>query len=81
MKQNPDLVIRLYDALKRIACYETSERLLRHGEKAYGIPGQEALEYAYDNVLHEAKRAIKGVRRPVSAALVRGAIIPPKPAT
>lgn len=68
-----DLVVRLYDALKRISQYETSERLLRHGEKAYGIPGREALEYAYDNVLQEAKRAIKGLRRPAPSASVRGA--------
>lgn len=56
------LEIKLYAALKRISQYEKPERLHRHAEKAYGIGGEEAIEYAYENVLQEAKAAIKRVR-------------------
>lgn len=63
-----DLEIRLFGALKRIARYETAERLLKHGEAAYGISGREALEMAYENMLEEAKRAVKGIRLPKPAA-------------
>lgn len=56
------LEIKLFDALKRIAAYETPDRLHRHADKAYGIDGAEAIEYAYENVLSEAKHAVKGVR-------------------
>jgi hypothetical protein len=57
-----DLERRLFTALKRITCYETAARLLKHGD--CGLPGPEALEMAYENVLEEAKRAVKGVRMP-----------------
>lgn len=53
-----------YDALKRITQYDNPERLRRRAEKDYGLDGFEAIEMAYENVLAEAKRAIKGKRRP-----------------
>ena len=55
---------KYYDALKRISQYESPERLKRNAEKDYGLEGHEVIEMAYDNVLNEAKRAIKGMRRP-----------------
>lgn len=55
---------RYFDALKRIASYQPSERLLRHGEQDWGVSGPEALEMAYDNIQGDAKRAIYGRRRP-----------------
>lgn len=61
-KVSTPLEIKLFDALKRIASYETPERLHRNADRAYGIDGAEAIEYAYENVLEEAKRATKGVR-------------------
>lgn len=61
-KVSTPLEIKLFDALKRIAAYETPERLHRNADKAYGIDGAEAIEYAYENVLEEAKHATKGVR-------------------
>jgi len=67
-KANTALEIRLYDALRRISRdYQTAERLLRSGERQYGISGSEALEYAYENIQAEAKAAIRGLRikRPV----------------
>lgn len=55
---------RYYDTLKRIAKYESVERLRKHGESEYGISAEEAIEYAYENVLQEAKSALRGRRRP-----------------
>lgn len=55
---------RLYDALKRISKYMNPEELRRVSEKKYGLDGDEAIEMAYENVLNEARSAIKGLRRP-----------------
>jgi hypothetical protein len=55
---------RLFDSLKRISRYESRERLRRSSEKSYGLDYVEALEMAYENVLLEAKNAIRGMRRP-----------------
>ena len=57
-----DLEVRLFEALKRITRYETPERLRKHGEVAYGISGDECVDMAYENILEEAKRGIRGVR-------------------
>ena len=57
-----------YDALKRITHYSSVERLRRGSEKSYGLPFHEALEYAYENVIGEAERAIRGKRRPKDQA-------------
>lgn len=56
------LEIRLHAALKRIAAYTPPEKLERRAEKDYGLPYEEALAYAYENVIGEAKAAIEGVR-------------------
>jgi hypothetical protein len=53
-----------FDTLKRIASYNSPEEIQRHAQKRYGLDGSEAIEYAYDNVLTEARNAIKGMRRP-----------------
>ena len=55
---------RLYDALKRIASYQPPESLHRTAGRVYGLDGNEAIEMAYENVISEAKSAIKGMRRP-----------------
>ena len=56
---------KLYDALKRITKYQTPERLHRTHWKQWGLEhASEAIEYAYENVLFEAKAATKGMRRP-----------------
>lgn len=57
-----DLEKRLWVALKRITQYQSVESLRRYARRDYGIDGEEAVEYAYENVLSEAKSAIKGVR-------------------
>ena len=56
------LELRLHAALKRIASYDPPERLARRSEKDYGLSPEEAIEMAYENVIQEAKNAIKGVR-------------------
>lgn len=59
---------RYYDALKRITAYMSPTKLQRTSEKKYGLPFDEALEMAYENVLAEAALAIRGKRRPSLAA-------------
>lgn len=54
----------LYDALRRIARYSAPERLRTRCEKDYGLGYHEALEYAYENVLQDAKSATHAMRRP-----------------
>lgn len=56
------LEIKLFDALKRIAAYDPPERIRRNSQRDYGLDADEAIEYAYENVIGEAKHATKGVR-------------------
>ena len=56
---------KYYDALRHIAKdFMTSDQLRRSAEKLYGLPFDEALEMAYDNMQDIAKRAVAGKRRP-----------------
>lgn len=64
---------QLYDALKRITAYMPPEKLEKVCEKRYGLERDEAIEMAYENVLEEAKQAIKGMRRPKGGAATEGA--------
>lgn len=59
---NTPLEIKLFSALKRIAAYQTPAYLRRHAERDWGCDADEAIEMAYENVIAEAKQAIKGVR-------------------
>lgn len=61
-----DRTQRLYDALKRISLYTPSDRLRRTAERDYGLSPNEAIEMAYENVINEARSAIRGMRRPAS---------------
>jgi hypothetical protein len=54
---------RMYLALFRITKYQSPERLRREAQNAL-LPYEECLEYAYDNVLTEAKRGLGHVRKP-----------------
>lgn len=67
MKPSLEREQRLYDALKKITRYDSPDTLRRRSEKDYGLEGDEAIEYAYENVLQEAANAIKGMRRPALA--------------
>lgn len=64
MEKDKKIILRLYNALKRISKYELPERLQRQAEKEYGLSYEEVLEMAYDNVLIEAKNALIGTRKP-----------------
>lgn len=65
MQVTTPLEFRLYEALRKIAReYETASRLLKNGEKRWGVSGEEVLEMAYENIQQEAHIAIKGVRVP-----------------
>jgi len=55
---------RYYDALKRITLYQSPDRMHRSSEKDWGLSFEETLEYAYENIQQDARRAIKGKRRP-----------------
>jgi hypothetical protein len=55
---------RYFDALKHITQYQSVEHLRKHSEHDWALPYQEALEGAYENVIEEAKRAIRRRRRP-----------------
>lgn len=62
-----ELETKLFGALKRIAAYAPPENLRRYAERAYGCSADEAIEMAYENVIEEAKRAVKGVRKATSS--------------
>ena len=54
----------MYVALRRIAAYMTPRQLERKALNMYGLEPQEALEMAYENILGEAKSALREVRKP-----------------
>jgi len=56
------------DALRLIATAEDPEKLRKISEKKYGLPPEEAIEYAYENVIMVAKHALEDVRRVKGAA-------------
>lgn len=70
-----------YDALKRITMYDPPERLRKRAERDYGLSGNEAVDMAYENVLNEARMAIKGRKRPRSLAQGTLASVPPQAET
>lgn len=55
---------QMYTALKRITNYEKPERLRRIAERDYGLPDDEVIEMAYENVLGEARLGLRKVRKP-----------------
>mgnify|MGYP001610757728 CR=1 FL=1 len=55
---------RFYVALKRITAYMTPAQLRRDSEQQYGLDHAEALEMAYENVIEEARTALRGYRKP-----------------
>lgn len=59
---------KLYDALKRIASYDSLTKIARTSKRNYGLQPSEVVEMAYENVIFEAKSAIKGMKRPTDRA-------------
>jgi hypothetical protein len=66
--------LRYYDALKQITKYMSVESLHKNSQREYGLPPQEALEYAYENVIADAHMAIRGRSRPKAPALVKKSV-------
>jgi hypothetical protein len=64
MNKIETLNLQMYAALKRITRYDSPDRLRRTSEKNYGLPYEDALEGAYENIQEEAKCGLKGVRLP-----------------
>ena len=64
---NKTAEVTYYDVLKRIASYLPPNKLRREAEKQYGLDYEEALEMAYENVLIEAKSALRGKHRPTAS--------------
>lgn len=64
MKAKVNNELLYFDVLKRITRYQTVERMRRKSESDWGLPFEETLEMAYENVITEAKNAIHGKRRP-----------------
>jgi transcription-repair coupling factor (superfamily II helicase) len=56
--------LRMYEALKRIASYDSVERIKRDAGKRYGLLNDEAVEMAYENVIAEATAATRGMHGP-----------------
>jgi hypothetical protein len=68
---NPNPAQFYFDVLKRITCYQSVAHLRKHSEKEWGLDFEEALAGAYENVIDDARRAIRGKRRPANAAVTR----------
>lgn len=62
MKAKTELELRLLAALKSIASYKSPEWMRRRAEREYGLDADEAIEMSYENIIEEAKAAIKGVK-------------------
>lgn len=64
-KVNEKHYAQMFAALQRIRAYQPPERLKKHSAEDWGLDdGNEAVEYAYENVLQEAKIGLHGVRKP-----------------
>lgn len=64
MKPSIEREMILWEALRKITAYDPPERIKRTAVSRYGLDPAEAIEMAYENVLTEAKNAIRGMRRP-----------------
>jgi hypothetical protein len=62
MVSSTPLEIKLHAALRRIASYATPDHMRRTSQRDWGLDPEEAIEMAYETVIGEAKRAIRGVR-------------------
>lgn len=62
MSGERETIERLVGALRRITAYDSPDKLRRSSEKQWGLPFEEAMEMAYDNIQQEARSALRGVR-------------------
>ncbi len=69
MPMNEKHYAQMFAAQSRIGAYQSPDRLKKHSARDWGLDnGNEAIEYAYENVLQEAKNGLRGVRRPTTPA-------------
>jgi hypothetical protein len=61
-KARTDYEARFAYALRRIVAYMTTRQLRRQSEKKYGLSYEESLEMAYENLIEEARAALRGYR-------------------
>jgi len=62
-KQERDFAV-MYAALRTITRYQTPDHMRRHSIKEWGLPWEDTLEGAYENIQQTAKNAVKSVRLP-----------------
>jgi hypothetical protein len=68
-------------SLKRISSYQSVDKMRRDSEKDWGLPFEEALEMAYENVITEAKNGLswKPARPTISKHEISGKTDPEAP--
>ncbi len=54
---------QMLTALQRITQYQSVDGLRRDSQKRWGLPFEEAIGYAYENVMQEARNGLHGVRK------------------
>lgn len=59
-------IILMWATLKEISKYQSPQKLKRRAKKQYGLSGDEAIEMAYENVIELAKRAVAGIKKPIT---------------
>ena len=62
----------MYVALRRIVAYASPRRL-----RSYGLDSDECIEYAYENVITEAKNGLRRVKNPFVEKPSSAAMTPP----
>ena len=68
-KARLDYEARFRQALKRISIYSSPEWFERHSERQYGLSPEEGIRMAYENVIGEARAALRGYRPKKRSAL------------
>lgn len=71
--------LEYYDTLRRITRYQTVDQLRRNSEKQFGLSYEEALEFAYENVIQEVWSVLRGKRRPTKSGARTNAQRPASP--
>ncbi len=63
MPMNEKHYAQMFAAQSRIGAYQSPDRLKKHSARDWGLDnGNEAIEYAYENVMDEARAGLRGVR-------------------
>lgn len=60
-KRQHENYMRMYNALKKIRAYASSDWIRKNSEKTYGLDPDEAIEMTYDSIKQDAFFALRGV--------------------